>query len=556
MQSNIFHALEEHIINNSPLVACESPFQERLRFFLGAAQICHKLGKNCYLWNLGESAVKKISISVEGNLATQNFDGYQPIITGQKREEYANVFYFWQTQLENGILVVENIYPWLQSENVAKHTDFLLMSEWLKSSLLNLKLYNDRARKTLVLLGDSASLSKDIVGEIPTISHELPEIDEIISVLRHSQFFPVSLEKKDWSEIARAGIGLYASDIIRGLASLNKEFNLELTASTREQIVKQATKQLLEYKIDLLNKLYNVEFVPPPKVKLGGLELMQEAFQKFKVLLSPAARQYNLKVPKGVMFVGPPGTGKSHAAKVCAQIMGVPLVLVDWGNFRSEGDRAEVKLQKLLKLADRLNQIVVYFDDLDKGFAGDDDLSRRLAGQLLTWMQERTSDVVVIASVNRMEWLPPELTRAGRFDYIYKVDLPNNGERHAIFKLHAARFDCRFRNGGDPFTEAEWRRLLKATNRCVGAEIQTIVERAAATTFYEMLASGEINQNCQPQLELTVEALLSERKQMNPLAIREADRVESMRNKADIQGLPSSPTDDSIYANGNVEIFR
>jgi SpoVK/Ycf46/Vps4 family AAA+-type ATPase len=91
------------------------------------------------------------------------------------------------------------------------------------------------------------------------------------------------------------------------------------------------------------------------------------------------------------LFVGPPGTGKSHAAKVCAQIMGVPLVLVDWGNFRSEGDRAFVKLQKLLKLADRLNQIAIYFDDLDKGFAGDDDLSRRLAGQLLTWMQERTS---------------------------------------------------------------------------------------------------------------------------------------------------------------------
>ncbi|MBD2310001.1 ATP-binding protein [Chroococcidiopsis sp. FACHB-1243] len=556
MQSNVFHALEEQIVNNSPLVACESPFQERLRFFLGVAQICHKLGKSCYLWNLGESAIKKISIAVEGNLAFQDFDSSKPMMTGQNREAYLNVFDFWQTQLENAVLIVENIYPWLQAENVAKQSEFLLMSEWLKSSLLNLKLYNDKARKTLVLLGDSANLSKDMVGEIPIISHELPEIGEMIGVLRHSHILPVSLEDKDWSEIARAGIGLYASDIVRGLASLKKEFNLELTASAGEQIVKQATGQLLEYKIDLFNKLYSVEFVPPPKVKLGGLELMQEAFQKFKVLLSPVAKQYNLRVPKGVMFVGPPGTGKSHAAKVCAQIMGVPLVLVDWGNFRSEGDRAEVKLQKLLKLADRLNQIVVYFDDLDKGFAGDDDLSRRLAGQLLTWMQERTSDVVVIASVNRMEWLPPELTRAGRFDYIYKVDLPNNGERHAIFKLHAARFDCRFRNSGDPFTETEWRRLLKATNRCVGAEIQTIVERAAATTFYEMLATGKINENCQPQLELTVEALLSERKQMNPLAIREADRVESMRNKADIQGLPSSPIDDSIYANGNVEIFR
>ena len=250
MQSNIFHALEEHIINTSPLVACESPFQERLRFFLGVAQICHKLGKSCYLWNLGESAIKKVSISVEGSLAIQDFDDSKPITTRQKREEYSNVFYFWQMQLENAVLIVENIYPWLRSENEAKQTEFLLMSEWIKSSLLNLKLYNDRARKTLVLLGDSASLSKDMLGEIPLISHDIPEISEIVSVLRHSQILPVGLEDKDWSEIARAGIGLYASDIIRGLASLNKEFNLELTASTREQIVKQATKQLLEYKID------------------------------------------------------------------------------------------------------------------------------------------------------------------------------------------------------------------------------------------------------------------------------------------------------------------
>lgn len=556
MQSNIFHALEEHILIHSPLVACESPFQERLRFLLNTSQICHKLGKNCYLWNLGESAIKKVSVSVEGNLVLQDFDGYKTTITQPKKEQYFNVFHFWRSCSYDEVLIVENIYPWLQEENFAKETEILLMSQWIKSSLLNLKLYNGNSGKTLILLGDSTNLSKDMIGEIPIIYHELPEISEIVSVLKHSQIFAADLERENWEEIARAGVGLYASDIVNGLESLKKKFNLEYAASTGEQTAKQAARQLLEYKIRLFNKLYNVEFVLPPKVKLGGLELMQEAFQKFKVLLSPIAKQYNLRVPKGIMFVGPPGTGKSHAAKVCAQIMGVPLVLVDWGNFRSFGNRAEVKLQKLLKLADRLNQIVVYFDDLDKGFAGDDDLSRRLAGQLLTWMQERTSDVVVIASVNRMEWLPPELTRAGRFDYIYKVDLPNNGERHAIFKLHAARFDCRFGNGGDPFTEAEWRRLLKATNRCVGAEIQTIVERAAATTFYKMLASGKIDESYQPQLELTVEALLDERRQLNPLAIREADKVESMRNKADIQGLPSSAVDDSIYANGNVDIFR
>ena len=171
-------------------------------------------------------------------------------------------------------------------------------------------------------------------------------------------------------------------------------------------------------------------------------------------------------------------------------------------------------------------------------------------------MQERTSDAIVIASVNRMEWLPPELTRAGRFDYIYKVDLPNHGERNTIFNLHLARFDERFKNGGDPYNHESRKEVIKRTQRCVGSEIQTIVERAAATTFYRMFPdeNAPIGSSL-PPLEISPETLLEERKQIKPLAIREADRVESMRNKADLQALPSSSADESVFAISNVDIY-
>lgn len=226
---------------------------------------------------------------------------------------------------------------------------------------------------------------------------------------------------------------------------------------------------------------------------------------------------------------------------------------MEWGSFRSYGNLAEYKLKKLLALVDRINQIIFYLDDFDKGFAGDDDLSRRLAGMLLTWMQERTSDVLIIASANNLELLPPELTRCGRFDDIFKVDLPNNGERYAIFKIHLARFDYRFRDG-DGFTDDEWRRLLKETYRCVGAEIQAIVEKAAASTFCQMFTE-DVLLDMSPPLEITLACLLEARQKINPLAIREADKVESMRNKASLQGLPSSPVDASIYSIGDVNIF-
>ncbi|MEC4817921.1 MAG: ATP-binding protein [Scytonema sp. PMC 1069.18] len=540
---SILDYLEDLLSDRHPIIACESPLTERLRFLTRIANDCQLWDKRAYIWDLSEDSIKELTVSAE-NLVFWEFNNYKSA-RKQNQTDYFQILNFWKSYPGKGILIVENLFPWLKSNS--QESDFFLVSEWIKSSLINLKLHNQDSDKTIILLGSNAEMASEIASFIPLWTQELPNTQEIIDDLMTSKLFPSTYTDQDWAKIATASAGLYISDVITFVKEMKKTQNLEDSSET--------AKLLLSKKIQLLNRLYDIEFLPPPKVPLGGLELMQQSFKKFKRLLAPDAKQYNLRVPKGIMLVGPPGTGKSHAAKACSQSMGIPLIMVDWGNFRSFGNQAEAKLKRLLKLADRLNQVILYFDDFDKGFAGDDDLAKRLAGQLLTWMQERTSEVVVIASVNRMEWLPPELTRAGRFDYIFKVDLPNNGERYTIFKLHAARFDQRFRNGNDPWSEDEWRRILKATNRCVGAEIQTIVERAAASVFCTMTAEDTYTESELPPLKLTIEALLEERRQIHPLAIREADRVESMRNKADQQALPSSPLDESKFAVGNINIF-
>lgn len=540
-----FEYLEDLLADNYPIIACESPLQERHRFLIRITTSCQQVGRKVYIWNLSEDSIKELAVSTENNLIFQEFEDYKPSIK-QNTEDYFQVINFWRVYSGTGVLIIENIFPWLK-ESITKDTKFILLSEWIKSSLVNLKFHTNNSDKTTILLGANAEIASEIAAEIPLWNQELPDTQEIIASLISSNLFPLIYTEQDYLEIANASAGLYISDIIYCLTDIRKNHDLGNSS--------EIAKLLLAKKIQLLNRLYDIEFLPPPKVQLGGLKLMQQSFKKFKRLLTPRAKQYNLRVPKGIMLVGPPGTGKSHSAKACSQNMGIPLIMVDWGNFRSFGNQAEMKLKRLLRLADRLNQVILYFDDFDKGFAGDDDLAKRLAGQLLTWMQERTSDVLVIASVNRMEWLRPELTRAGRFDYLFKVDLPNNGERYSIFKLHAARFDERFRNGGDPWSEEQWRRILKATNRCVGAEIQTIVERAASSIFCETITEDTYSESQLPALELTIEALLEERRQINPLAIREADRVESMRNKADQQALPSSLLDESKFAVGNIEIF-
>ncbi|WP_309295018.1 ATP-binding protein [Trichormus variabilis] len=403
-------------------------------------------------------------------------------------------------------------------------------------------MYNCNAQKTAILLGPNASLSSDIAPYIPTLIQQLPIIEEIKTHL------PQVLPDYSADEIhatAIASVGMYLADIDYGIRQ----------AIAPEVTPLELRQKLSAYKIELFKRIYNIQFLQPPSTPIGGLELMQQAFKTYKRLLTTLAKAYNLRLPKGILLIGPPGTGKSYSAKASSAQLGLPLIILEWGNFRSYGNLAEYKLKNLLALVDRINRVILYLDDFDKGFAGDDDLSKRLAGMLLTWMQERTSEVLIIASANNIEWLPPELTRSGRFDEIFKVDLPNYGERHEIFKIHLARFDARFRNGGDGYTEPEWKRLLKATQRCVGAEIGAIVERAAVFTFCQMFSEDVLSVSELPPLEITLSALLTARQNMNPLAIREADRVESMRNKAALQGQASSPVDSSIYSLGNIDIF-
>ncbi|WP_193200400.1 ATP-binding protein [Nostoc sp. MG11] len=525
---------------NNPLIALESPLQERRRLLTSIAQECLNREMNCYLWAMEDDCLFSLSNSGDRLQLSQSFH-YQALLPKTNTEHYFEILRFWkQTELK-GILIIEGIFPWINEPN--PDPDFFLTSSWIKSALINLKLNNFNLDKTAILLGANATLTPDIAPEIPVIVQGFPQEWEIYTHIAKS-LCNFDAKESELEELTNACSGMYLADVEAAFALCSGLC-----------LVEQILPKILEYKTSLFKRTYSIDFLPPPNVEIGGLELMQSAFKRYKRLTTPLAKAYNLRLPKGVLLVGPPGTGKTHSAKACSQQLGVPLIILEWGSFRSFGNQAEHKLKKLLARADRINDVILYLDDFDKGFAGDDDLSKRLAGILLTWMQERTSDVVVIASANRLEWLPPELTRCGRFDDIFKVDLPNNGERHLIFKIHLSRFDKRFKDG-DSFTHEEWSRLLKETYRCVGAEIQTIVERAAASTFCQMFPTDKpISSVASVPLEITLSSLLKARESINPLAIREADKVEAMRNKATVQGLPSSSDDSSIYSLGNINMF-
>ncbi len=133
-----FDYLEDLLADNYPIIAWESPLQERHRLLTRIITYCQQAGKKAYIWNLSEDSIKELVVSAEENLVLREFDDYKPSIK-QNKEDYFQVLNFWKIYSGTGVLIVENIFPWIK-ENTPKETDFII-SEWIKSSLINLKFY-------------------------------------------------------------------------------------------------------------------------------------------------------------------------------------------------------------------------------------------------------------------------------------------------------------------------------------------------------------------------------------------------------------------------------
>ena len=286
-------------------------------------------------------------------------------------------------------------------------------------------------------------------------------------------------------------------------------------------------------------------------------------------------------------MVGPPGTGKTFAAGVCAAKLKVPLVIVDVGAMVAGG---VIYVEELLRRVEALGRSVLYFDEFDKLFSansgdltGEAATSIQILGKLLTWLQDKTSETFVIATLNRLAALPPELTRKGRFDDIFYVGFPQAIERKQIIELHAARFDRRYKNSS-PLSDKEWKILLNRTLNFVGAELAGMVEAAAtrkSEKIFNLLTQLPINLSPELMnslessvseevfseiqralvnkdfsalllppgcLKLTLQDFLHERELITPLFVRDTDRILAMENSARYVAQPASSPDNSEYA--------
>jgi SpoVK/Ycf46/Vps4 family AAA+-type ATPase len=251
---------------------------------------------------------------------------------------------------------------------------------------------------------------------------------------------------------------------------------------------------------------------------VGGLDLLKAFLAARRDAFSAEARSFGLPAPRGICLIGVQGCGKSLSAKSVASFYRLPLLRFDVGRvFAGIVGRSEENVRAALALAESIAPCVLWIDELEKSLSGthsssvsDAGTTARVISTITTWLQERGGEgVYVVATANSIAHLPPELLRKGRFDEIFFVDLPTEGERQEILKIHVVKRDR------DP-ADFELRQVASATEGFSGAELEEVVIAGLYTAFAA-------------RRPLTTDDLLGATRQTVPLSSTMKEHVEALR---------------------------
>ena len=342
-------------------------------------------------------------------------------------------------------------------------------------------LYNDKYSASIFIVSSKLHIPEELEDLITVFEIPLPDDSEIRNIiLEFAQDLDIDIAEDVLNEITISFKGLNEFQIKQILNLAYQEGGCldfddkQLIFREKEQLVKKAG--LLE--MILVREDIN---------DIGGLENLKDWLGKKERIFNQLdkAIKFGVDIPKGMMIVGMPGCGKSLAAKATAKLFKVPLVRLDVGRLLGKYiGESEENMRRALKLAEAISPCVLWIDELEKAFSGigstggGSDVTTRLFGQFLTWMQEKENTVFIVATANDISRIPPEFLRKGRFDELFYVDFPNNEERKKIIEIHLKK-------------RGKWNRdfdiisVVKDTDGYSGADLEAIVKDAVESCFVE-----------------------------------------------------------------------
>lgn len=344
--------------------------------------------------------------------------------------------------------------------------------------------------KTIIIMGDSFALPPELRTEFVSVDFDIPTTGLLSRVLA-----------KMLSDIRERGGEAYAH--IQPSEEILKAFASACTGLTEGEMLSLASSCIAKFAtIDERG----VQFAHQEKARVllqggalsirkprggmeivGGMETVKAWVASVKSLIQNAddASQYGLKIPSGLLLVGCSGGGKSLVAEALGGEWKLPVLLFDVGAaYGSLVGESEANIRRMQRMANAMKPCVVYIDEIEKGLGGDGmdgGTSNRCKQSLLTWLNDKDPQIFVVATANDLNKLNqiPELTRAGRFDAQFFVDLPGVLARFEIFRIH-------LRATGHEMPNKELAEVVGVTHGYSGAEIEAIVQDALRCAFNMM----------------------------------------------------------------------
>lgn len=371
---------------------------------------------------------------------------------------------------------------------------------------------------TIIVISEAETVPKELekftsILDIPNMSKD--EIEKYI--LKFSKDNNIKVDEKDIGEVAIS---------LKGLTKLEIDHVLNMIIESKNNISISGRDIIIKEKGQIIKKSSILEIIDfKEKIEdIGGLEGLKEWLkskaQVFRRL--DEAKKFGVDTPKGVLLVGMPGCGKSLAAKASARLFNVPLLRLDIGRLLGKYvGESEHNMRVALKTAESISPCILWIDEIEKAFAGINqdggasDITKRLFGQFLTWLQEKENTVFVVATANDITAFPPEFLRKGRFDEVFFIDFPNEEERERIFEIHLEK-------RGKLTDDIDINKLAKKTEGYCGADIEEVVKNAVENIFILETENEE-------EKEITTQDLLESAKNIDSLTNILADKIEILK---------------------------
>lgn len=341
-------------------------------------------------------------------------------------------------------------------------------------------IHSNKLDSTLFIVSPLLEIPKELEKYITVVEMDYLTVDEIRGVIEEFlQSYDIQISPALEKELANA---------FKGLSEFEIQDILNLAYSTSGELTRSQISLIFDQKQQMIKKAGILEMIPLGEGldSIGGLENLKRWLErKAKVFADmDRAKEFGVDMPKGVLIAGVPGCGKSLSAKATASLFHIPLLRLDMGRLLGKYvGESESNMRKAISLAEAISPCVLWIDELEKAFAGigsegaGAEVTTRLFGSFLTWLQEKTSPVFVVATANDITKLPPELMRKGRFDEIFYVGLPQEAERKKIFEIHITK-----RRPGD-LDRIDSALLAKKSSGYSGADIEGVVRESVELAF-------------------------------------------------------------------------